>query len=283
MRLSPTALCLLALLLWPPAAAAHGDLHDQILAITRAIAAAPADATLYLRRGELHRAHHAPRRARADFARALALDPALDAARLARARLLVEVGEPVEAGPDLAAFLWRHPGHVDATLVRARARRARGDVSGAAADYDTVLLTAPDPDRGLERARLLAATGLDADRQRAVAGLDALMARLGPIVTLELEAIALLARGGDYTAAIARVDKAIGRTPRANRWLVRKAELLRHAGRTGEARQAYHDARAALDALPLERQQTRDTQRTRAAIDDALADLSSTVSGPSHP
>jgi len=283
MRLFPTALCLLALLLGPRAAAAHGDLHDQILALTRAIASAPADATLYLQRGELHRAHHAPQRARADYDRALGLDPSLDAARLARARLLVEIGRAAEAGPDLEAFLARHPGHLDATFVRARARRGRGDVSGAAADYDTVLSAAPDPDRGLERARLLAGTGLDADRQRAVAGLDALMTRLGPIVTLELEAVALLAKVGDYDAAIARVDAALGRSPRANRWLVRKAELLRHAGRTDEARQAYHDARAALDTLPLERQHTRDIQRTRAAIDDALADLFGTVPGPSHP
>ena len=283
MRLCPTALCLLALLLWPRATAAHGDLHDQILAITRAIASAPADATLYLQRGELHRAHHAPRRARADYDRALALDPSLDAARLARARLLVEIGSATQAGPDLEAFLARHPGHVDATLVRARARRARGDMPGAVADYDMVLAAAPDPDRGLERARLVAATGLDADRQRAVAGLDALMARLGPVVTLELEAVALLVRSGDYTAAIARVDAAIARTPRADRWIVRKADLLRHAGRTAEARQAYHDARAALDTLPPERQQTRDIQRTRAAIDSALAHLSGTVPGPSHP
>jgi len=282
MRPFPAALCVLALLLWPRAAAAHGDLHDQILALTRAIASAPADATLYLQRGELHRAHHAPRRARADYDRALALDPSLDAARLARARLLVEIGRATQAVPDLEAFLARHPGHVDATLVRARARRARGDLSGAVADYDTVLAAAPDPDRGLERARLLAATGLDADRHRAVAGLDALMTRLGPIVTRELEAVALLAKGGDYNAAIARADLSIARTPRPDRWLVRKADLLRHAGRTAKARQAYHDARAALDTLPLERQQTRDIQRTRAAIDDALADLSGTVPGPSH-
>lgn len=284
MHALPTAvLCLLALLLAPSAATAHGDLHAQIVAITRAIAAAPRDATLYLQRGELHRAHHAPRRARADYDRALTLDPSLDAARLARARLLVEIGRASEAGPDLHAFLARHPGHVQATLVRARARGACGDVTGAVGDYDTVLAAAPDPDRGLERARLLAATGRDTDRRQAVAGLDALMAALGPIVTLDLEALALLATAGDYDAALARVDQAVTRSPGAPMWLVRKAELLQQAGRPGQARQAYHDARHALNRLSPARRQTRDAQRTRATIDAALADLSSTDQGPSHP
>lgn len=284
MRVLPTAvLCLLALLVAPFPATAHGDLHAQIVALTRAIAATPRDAPLYLQRGELHRAHRAPRQARADYDRALTLDPSLDAARLARARLLVEIGRATEAGPDLHAFLARHPGHVQATLVRARARGACGDVTGAVADYDTVLAAAPDPDRGLERARLLATTGRDIDRRQAVAGLDALMAVLGPIVTLDLEAITLLAASGDYDLALARVDQAIARSPGAPTWLVRKAELLQRAGRTADARQAFHDARHALDGLPPARRQTRDAQRTRATIDAALADLSTPVQGPSHP
>ena len=283
MRPIAAACCLLALLLWPEAAIAHGDLHEQILKLNRAIAASPRDATLYLQRGELHRAHHSPRDARADYDRALELDPSLDAARLARARLLVEIGQAAKAGPDLDAFLARHPGNIDATLVRARARRATGDVRGAVTDYDTALAAAPDPDHGLERARLLAATGADADRRRAVAGLDALMLALGPIVTLELEAVTLLAAGGDYDAALARVDQAIARTPQAIGWLVRRADVLKQAGRTADARQAYHDARDALDTLSPSRRQTRDAQRTRAAIDSALADLTPTFQGPSHP
>ncbi|MBK5295543.1 MAG: tetratricopeptide repeat protein [Vicinamibacteria bacterium] len=283
MRLIHASWCLMVLLLCPPTATAHSDLHQQIVALTRAIAAAPTDARLYLQRGELHRAHHAPRQARADYDRALALDPSLDAARLARARLLVEIGQAAKAGPDLDVFLARHPGHVNATLVRARALRERGELAGAAADYDTVLAAAPDPDHGLERARLLGATGRDADRQQAVAGLDALMTSLGPIVTLELEAVALLATSGDYDDALARVERAIARSPRATVWRVRKADLLRQAGRTAEARQAYHDARVALDSSPPSRRQTPDAQRTRAAIDTALADLSATVQGSSHP
>lgn len=283
MRLFPAAVCLLALLLGSAPAWAHGDLHAQIVALTRAIAAAPNDATLYLQRGELHRAHHAPRQARADYDRALALDPSLDAARLARARLLVEIGRAAEAEPDIETFLARHPGHVQATLVRARARGARGDVTGAVTDFDAVLAAAPDPDRGLERARLLAATGRDDDRRQAVAGLDALMTRLGPIVTLHLEAVALLATSGDFDEALTRVDAAIVGMPSSTMWRMRKADLLRKAGRTDEARVAYLDARAALDRLPPARRQTRDAERTRTVIDTALATLSASVQGSSHP
>jgi tetratricopeptide (TPR) repeat protein len=167
--------------------------------------------------------------------------------------------------------------------VRARARRALGDLPGAVADYDAVLADKPDPDLGLERARLLADTGRDADRQEAVAGLDALMTRLGPVVTLELEAVALLERGGNHDAALARVDEAIARPPHLTLWLVRRADLLRHAGRLAEAREAYRDARVRLERLPPARRQSRDAQRTRAAIDTALADLAAPAPGPVHP
>lgn len=283
MRLWLVAAALVAVLVAPRLAAAHGDLHAQIVALTRTIAAAPTDATLYLQRGELYRAHHEPGPARADYDRALALNPSLDAARLARARLLVEIGRPAEAGADLEAFLARHPRHVTATLVRARVRRDLGDLPGAVADYDAVLVDKPDPDVGLERARLLAATGRDADRLVAVAGLEQLMTRLGPIVTLELEAVGLLERGGDDDRALAVVDRAIARTPTQSHWLVRRADLLRHAGRLAEAHRAYQHARDLLDTLPPARRQTRAVQRTRAAIDTALAELSAPASGPETP
>ena len=69
---------------------AHGDLHEQIAAASRAIARQPDDAALYLARGELYRAHHDTDPRSRDYATALRMDPTLDAARLARGRLLVE-------------------------------------------------------------------------------------------------------------------------------------------------------------------------------------------------
>jgi tetratricopeptide (TPR) repeat protein len=242
------------LLLAASTALAHGDLHDQIRAVTRAIADAPADATLYLQRGELHRAHHAPRLARADFDRALTLDPALDAARLARARLLVETSQPREALADLDGFLTRHPDHHSARLVRARARRALGDRDGALADYDRVLAESPNPDRALERARLMAAPGDVVTARAAVDGLDLAIARLGPLVTLELEAVAVLERAGDIDAALARLDRAAAGSPRADRWLTRRADLLDRAGRFDAARQARQAAADAQPSTPTTRQ-----------------------------
>lgn len=275
--------CLLALLLGSSPAIAHGDLHEQIVALTRRLAATPHDATLYLQRGEAYRAHHEPARARADYDRALALNPSLDGARLARARLLVAMGRAAEAGDDLDVFLTRHPRHVTATLTRARARRDLGDLRGAVADYDAVLADRPDPDVGLERARLLAATGLAADRRAAGAGLEHLMTRLGPIVTLDLEVVALLERGGDVDEALAHVERVLVRDPAQVQWLIGKAELLHRAGRLAEARQAYLHASDRLDALPAARRQTRAAHRTRAAIDTALAQLPATLPSPKTP
>src|SRR5512145_1757642 len=74
------------------AAAAHGALHEQIARASRAIRVAPDDAGLYLVRGELHRAHRDTSQALDDYAEALRLEPGLDAVRLARGRLLADVG-----------------------------------------------------------------------------------------------------------------------------------------------------------------------------------------------
>jgi hypothetical protein len=73
------ALCLVAAVALAPQAAAHGDLHEQIQAVTARRAEAPASAPLHLKRAELHRAHRQWEAALADYARVAALDPDLAA------------------------------------------------------------------------------------------------------------------------------------------------------------------------------------------------------------
>jgi hypothetical protein len=139
--------------------------------------------------------------------------------------------------------------------VRARARAALHQASAADADFARALTLNPLPELYIERARLLAAFG-PGGIAHALQALDDGIFRLGPIVTLELEAIDLEVGLGRYDAAIARVDHAAARTARKEEWLARRGAILERAGRRADAYTAYQAALTALSALPAWTQQT---------------------------
>jgi tetratricopeptide (TPR) repeat protein len=250
------------------AVSAHGDLHEQIAAASRAILAHPGDAARYLARGELYRAHHEVAPALADFATALRLDPRLDAARLARARVLVEARRPAEAIADLDAFLAAHPDHADALVVRARARAAVGRGREATSDYDRALRLADNPDWFIERARAVrhwigAAAALE--------GLDEGIARLGPLVTLTIEAIDCELPLQRYDAALRRLDRLTAAAGPHPQWMLQRGTILLAAGRTAEARAAFGATRAVIEALPPARRHTPQMAALSARAAAALA------------
>src|SRR5688572_300750 len=105
---------------------AHDALAEQIARLTAEIGRNPANAELLVRRGDLYRARRQWTEALADFDRALRLDPTRVTAELGRARVLFETGQPTGAIQAADHFLRRVPRHVDALVLRARARIAVG-------------------------------------------------------------------------------------------------------------------------------------------------------------
>jgi predicted Zn-dependent protease len=256
---------------------AHGDLHEQIAAASRAIARQPRDAALYLARGELYRAHHDATPALADYATALRLNPTLDAAHLARGRLLMEANRAAEALPDLDRFLARRPDHADALVVRARARAAVGDAPHARADYDRALSLAPNPDWFIERARLVRPS---AGPAAAIDGLDEGLARLGPLLTLTLEAIDCELSLGHHDAALARLDRLVAASGPHPQWTLQRADILLAAGREKDARDAFSTALDEIDALSPARRRTRQNDALRARATSALVHLDTMTRNP---
>jgi predicted Zn-dependent protease len=268
----------LALTLCAPTAVwAHGDLHEQIAAASRAIATRPPDAALYLVRGELYRAHHDTAPALADYATALRIDPALDAAHLARGRLLLEAHRAAEALPDLDRFLAGRPDHADGLVVRARARATVGDAAQAREDYDRALGLAANPDWFIERARLVRSS---IGAAAAIEGLDEGVARLGPILTLTLEAIDYELSRGHHDAALARLDRLIAASGAHPQWTLQRGDILIAAGRVGDARSAVSTALAEIEALPAVRQHTRQNEALRARAMTALVHLDALTRNP---
>ncbi len=254
---------------------AHPDLERQIADVTTRLELAPRDAELYLHRAELYRVHRDWPAAEADYARARRLQPRLAIVDFYLGRMKLEADRPKEAKKALDRFLSREPDHARARIARARALVKLGDPLAAVADYTRALAgfdedQRPEPEVYLERARALAALG-DAHADAALRGLDEGLARLGQPVTLQLYAIEIEVERGRHDAALERLQAIADSAERQESWLVRRAEILEGAGRVGEARDAYASALAAVAALPPNRRGNRAMRRleqqARAALE----------------
>ena len=74
-----------------------------------------------------------------------------------------------------------------------------------------------------------------------------------------------------YDAALARLERIAAQSPRKERWLARRGEILRQAGRTAESREAFGKALEAIQSLPSYHRSTKATveleNRVRAALE----------------
>jgi len=263
-------LALASALVCPHEGAAHSDIAEQIAAVTARIEVEPRRADLFLKRGELHRAHRDWAPALADYDRAAALDPGLTSVDLARAAVGLDADTPGAALAAIERFLARRPGHADGLALRARILARLGRPLEAAEDWGRAIAASsrPRPELYLERARALAA----ADRRldEALATLDEGIRRLGSVVTLELAAAELEISVARYDAALARVDRLAAAAPRREQWLLQRGEILERADRAAEAREAFAAALRAVEALPDARRRTRAVEdietRSRSAL-----------------
>jgi tetratricopeptide (TPR) repeat protein len=257
---------------------AHDGPHDQIVQLTAQIAREPQRAELYLRRADLFRLDGNLAKAAVDLDRAEKLDPALSDIDLARARLFVALKQLRNAEAAATRFINRSPRHLGALQLRADVRRDLGLRAGALDDLTAILTIQPTPDAFIERSRLLQSP--PADDVAALKGIEEGIARLGSIVTLELEAIAIERRLHRYDAALKRIDVQAARASRKETWLVRRAEILEDAGRPDDARIAYQSALTAIAALPDHLRATRATSDLASRIRTTLDRLPSRPRAP---
>lgn len=256
---------------WTGLAGAHGDQHERIERLTQQIAHHPRDAQLYLQRGILHRQHYEWKAAEKDLNRAIALKPTLTTVELERGKLFLSTHRASEAKLALDRFLRAQPNHAEALLTRARTLAQLHQPVAAAADFTRVLALVPEPtpDAYVERAQALTAAG-PAHAMEALRGLDEGIARLGPLVTLQLQAIEIALTVKHYDNALRRLERVAAQTQRKEAWLVRRAEILEQAGRVAEARAAWTEALAAIDALPPKHRKNLTTGALAARIRERL-------------
>ncbi len=261
---------------------AHREIEEQIRAVDRLIADKPGDAKLYLRRGELHRIHRDWQKAEADYNKALELDPELITARYCLGRMNLEAGSPEKACSFLDRYLASRPNDAAANAARGRALAEMGKHLAAVEDFDRAIAHSPGdhkmPELYLERARALVAAGPQ-HLDRAIAGLDEGLERLGEPVTLQLYAIDLEVEAKRYNAALKRLDLLASRAARQEPWLMRKGAVLEAAGRREDALKVYRKALEAVESLPQHRRGSKAVSRleseARAAIERTSNDRKS--------
>jgi predicted Zn-dependent protease len=247
-------LAVLAALLAPVAAHAHGAFHERMAQLAARIERTPDDARAQFELAELFVRH-------GDWALALgaadsaeALRPGAFATDLIRGEAQLGAGRPAAARAALDRLLAQTPGHAAALMLRARARAALEDRAGALADYRAALdAAAPPADRVREAAAALAAAG---HRDEAIAALARALAVPGPDPALLQDALALELAAGRFDDALARIAALELSAPRREPWQAQRARVLAAAQRPAEARAAWSDLLRHLGALPnLERGQ----------------------------
>ncbi|PYV44675.1 MAG: hypothetical protein DMG06_05550 [Acidobacteria bacterium] len=264
-------------LLFPFAVAGHEAIQEQIVALTKRIEQDPTNAELYLKRGELHRVNRQWDAALGDYNRAAQIDPGLDTVDLCRGMTLLEAGRLQRARFALERFLVNHPNDVEALVARARVLVKLGEPLAAAEDFTRAVAQQPSPrpELYLERAQALVAEGgehIDA----ALRGLDAGIEKLGPLVTLQLYAIDLELLRKRYDAALVRLGQIEIQSSRKEVWLAHRGEILEQAGRSGEARAAFTSALSAIEDLPEYRRKNRSMQELETRLRSELKRLSPT-------
>jgi tetratricopeptide (TPR) repeat protein len=243
---------------------AHGDLDEQIAIITARIARAPT-AALYLQRGELLRADEEYDAALRDYDRAEALDPKLDAVHLCRGLALHRIGRDEAARAALDIFLARKPDHVDGRTARARILSDRKEYAAAAADLERAIALSTDPAPELFSDCVAAQSALG-DDIAALATLEAGIARVGAIPTLQAAAIELELRLGRPAAALARIDRIMAQLQRQETWLARRGEILQSLERHEEALVSYRAALASIERLAPSQRNARPAKSLEARL-----------------
>jgi tetratricopeptide (TPR) repeat protein len=241
---------------------AHLEIEAALTRLNGLIAASPAEASLYLERGELYAKHEDWITAEANYLRAAELAPNLPRLELLRGSLALATGALLQARDHFDRALELNPRDAEALIFRSRTRARLNDRTGAVADLDAglQLVANPRPELFLERASLLATPA------EAIRSLDAGMARIGPAYTLQSRALELEEAHGLIDAALARLTSIAAQSERKEMWLKRRGDLLARAGRVREARTAYAEALAAIAMLPKWLRESPDTAELIAEL-----------------
>lgn len=265
----------MAAALLPTLAFGHGALHERIAELEAQLISKPDDAALHFTLADVYQHHGNWAATLHELTIVDRLAPAQFETNLLRGQALAAGGQMVAAKTALDAFLAAHPRHSLGLMARARVVGALGDRQQAAVDFARAVQVAevPEPDWIAELARFLELAGR---REEALRALDEGLGKLGPIPSLQLEAIELEITASRADAAVARIDAMMKSAPRPEPWMAAKASALARCGRIADSRAAWQGLIAHLAQLPPLERGSHAMSRLAEQAHQALAALSGT-------
>jgi tetratricopeptide (TPR) repeat protein len=235
-----------------PPAEAHPPLTEKEALVDKALDDSADEPGLHITRATLHRQRRNWDAAAASYLRAAALGADRNQIDIALAQVFLEAKFPLTAEMYIGPVCARAPEDGAALITRARILRALERKENSADDFarGVALLSRPDPDVVREAMAAQVAAG---HPEAALQLADNAMKKIGPVVTIELPAIALERELGHHEAAVRRYDALLAQAPQHEVWLTERGEILEGLGRTEEARASYERALALIRKRPPDR------------------------------
>ena len=251
---------------------AHGDLHERMEYLAKAIEKNPSDPALRFELATLHGQHGDLKLALKDLDKIDELAPGKYPTELLRGQIYLEARDFKKAKQAFDRQIVSHPEIARAWLLRARAERELGQKEASLVDYREAVkrTTSPEPDLIEEVAGALAADG---KKEEAAQVLAAGIEKLGKIPSLVLRAIDLELETKNFDAALRRIEQARQDAPRPEPWMARRAAVLAQAGRIEESRAAWKALLGHLNALPENERASRAMTTLTKEAREALAKL----------
>lgn len=267
---------------WAALVMAHDAPDHQLVETSVKIRKQPKDAGLYLHRGRLNLDLEHLRDAEADFRKALQVDPALASAHYFLAETLLKAKQAQAAEAEARAFIASLNPDESGGLLRGyrllgKSLALQGRARDAAETFRRAIgySPRPEPEQYAECARAYSQSGTDGVAL-ALTVLDEGMAKLGPLASLQADAIEMDLQAGRLDEALSRLDRQIAAGQGSEFPLFRKGEILAGAKRTAEAQVAFEQAFAAISARPVLRQSTPALVKLRDDIRQRLAQVTRT-------
>lgn len=241
----PKAILAAVLLVTPVQLLAHAGIAELESSSAEEVARRPDDPQAHLERARVLRLAHRWDEALEQLGVAARRGADPDEVGATRVAILLDAGKAAEAIDEADLVLARRPDAYGLLFERGRALLALGRAEEAARDFGRAIqgMPEPQPEQVLARRDALLSLGR---REEAVSALDAGMARIGRVVSLELPAIDLEVELGRYDAALGRLDGLLARGAPNPAWVARRGEILEKAGKKAEARAEYERALAII-------------------------------------
>jgi tetratricopeptide (TPR) repeat protein len=237
---------------------AHGDIHERIVEVTKAIEVAPDSAYLYFKRGKLYYQHNSFKRSIADLDRSKVLGYETVEQKLLFGKAYFGLNAYAKAMSFCDELLMYDPKNVRAIKLKARIYFEEGKFTNSALAFEELIQYSNQsfPENYVDASRAWEALDTKEGFHRATVIIIRGIAKLGHLVSLNNRLIEMAVEQKDYASAIDVQIKIIKLSPRKETAYYKLYELYVLNNNPEEAIASLNLAKEHYNQLPVRLQNT---------------------------